>query len=184
MAFAIVASNLARTGSMSCLNCQFGVVGLSNVEFEGPLSMVGCRFSDDTRFIDTHFRAGANFTGSVFAERPFFRVMHATRPVSFYHATFAKGADLSSASFDDLSLSDIRVEDGSLTLYRSEVFGTLRLMATLQRDPQPLGRELELSATNIGYLVISAGDQRNRGEYTGPARGNRVLLGRISQRRD
>lgn len=166
----VATSIVVLTGSLSCLNCEFGVVGLSNVEFEGPLSMVGCRFAGDTRFIDTHFRAGANFTRSVFAERPFFRVMHATRPVSFYHATFAKGADLSSASFDDLSLSDIRVEDGSLTLYRSEVLGTLRLMATLQRDPQPLGRELEFSATHIGYLVISAGDQRNRGEYTGPAR--------------
>jgi len=161
---------ISVTGSLSCLNCEFGVIGLSNVEFDGPLSMVGCRFTGDTRFIDTHFRAGANFSGSVFSERPFFRVMHATRPVSFYHATFAKGGDLSSASFDGLSLSDIRVEDGSLTLYRSEITGTLRLMATLQRDPQPLGRELELSATHIGYLVISAGDQRNVGEYTGPAR--------------
>jgi uncharacterized protein YjbI with pentapeptide repeats len=161
---------ISLTGSLSCLNCEFGVVGLSNVEFDGPMSMVGGRFTGDTRFIDTHFRAGANFSATVFSERPFFRVMHATRPVSFYHATFAKGGDLSSASFDELSLSDIRVEDGSLTLYRSEVLGTLRLMATLQRDPQPLGRELELSATHIGYLVISAGDQRNRGEYTGPAR--------------
>jgi uncharacterized protein YjbI with pentapeptide repeats len=166
----VASSILSLTGSLSCLNCEFGVVGLSNVEFDGPLNMVGCRFTGDTRFIDTHFRAGANFTGSVFAERPFFRVMHATRPVSFYHATFAKGGDLSSASFDDLSLSDIRVEDGSLTLYRSEITGTLRLMATLQRDPQPLGRELELSATHIAALVISAGDQRNRSEYTGPAR--------------
>ncbi len=71
-----------------------------------------------------------------------------------------------------MSLSDIRVEDGSLTLYRSEVTGTLRLMATLQRDPQPLGRELELSSTHIAALVISAGDQRNRGEYTGRRGGN------------
>jgi len=166
----VATSIVSLTGSLSCLNCEFGIVGLSNVEFDGPLSMVGCRITGDTRFIDTHFRAGANFSGSVFSERPFFRVMHATRPVSFYHATFAKGGDLSSATFDDLSLSDIRVEDGSLTLYRSEILGSLRLMATLQRDPQPLGRELELSATHIGYLVISAGDQRNRGEYTGPAR--------------
>jgi uncharacterized protein YjbI with pentapeptide repeats len=166
----VASSIVSLTGSLSCLNCEFGIVGLSNVEFDGPLSMVGCRFTGDTRFIDTHFRAGANFSGSVFSERPFFRVMHATRPVSFYHATFAKGGDLSSASFDDLSLSDIRIEDGSLTLYRSEVTGTLRLMATLQRDPQPLGREVELSSTHIGYLVISSGDQRNRGEYTGPAR--------------
>jgi uncharacterized protein YjbI with pentapeptide repeats len=166
----VASSIVSLTGSLSCLNCEFGVVGLSNVEFHGPLSMVGCRFTGDTRFIDTHFRAGANFSGSVFSERPFFRVMHATRPVSFYHATFAKGGDLSSASFDDLSISDIRVEDGSLTLYRSEVTGTLRLMATLQRDTQPLGREFELSSTHIAYLVISAGDQRNRGEYTGPAR--------------
>jgi uncharacterized protein YjbI with pentapeptide repeats len=166
----IASSIVSLTGSLSCLNCEFGVVGLSNVEFDGPLSMVGCRFTGDTRFIDTNVRAGANFSGSAFSERPFFRVMHATRPMSFYHATFAKGGDLSSASFDDLSLSDIRVEDGSLTFYRSEVTGTLRLIATLQRDPQPLGRELELSSTHIATLVISAGDQRNRGEYTGPAR--------------
>jgi uncharacterized protein YjbI with pentapeptide repeats len=166
-----VATNLVRlTGSLSFLNCQFDAVGLSNAEFDGPLAMVGCRFAGDTRFIDTHFRFGANFTGSIFNLRPFFRVAQATRPVSFYHATFAKGADLSSANFDDLSLSDIRVEDGSLTLYRSEVKGTLRLMATLQREPQPLGRELELSGTQIASLVISAGDQRNRGEHTGPAR--------------
>lgn len=78
---------------------------------------------------------------------------HATKPVSFYHADFLKGADLSSASFDDLSLSDIRVEDGSLTLYRSEVTGSLRLIATLQRDPQPLGRELEFSEARFGSLV-------------------------------
>ena len=158
------------TGAVSCLNCQFGVVGLSNVEFDGPLAMVGCRFAADTRFIDAHLRGGANFSGCVFSEKPFFRVAHAIRPVSFYHADFLKGADLSSATFDDLSLSDIRVEDGSLTLYRSEVTGTLRLIATLQREPQPLGRELEFSAARFGGLVISAGSRLNRGEYTGPAR--------------
>jgi uncharacterized protein YjbI with pentapeptide repeats len=166
----VVTSAVRFTGVLLYLNCQFGVVELSNVEFDGPLAMIGCQFTGDTRFIDTYFRFGANFTGSIFSERPFFRVAHATKPLSFYHATFAKGADLSSANFDDLSLSDVRVEDGSLTFYRSEITGTLRLMTTLQRDPQPLGRELELSATHIGCLVISAGDQRNRAEYTGPAR--------------
>jgi uncharacterized protein YjbI with pentapeptide repeats len=166
----LVATTLVNlTGSVSCLSCRFGVVGLSNIEFDGPLSMVGCRFEGDTRFIDTHFRRGANFSGSVFSEKPFFRVSHATRSMSFCHATFAKGADLSSASFDDLSLSDIRVDEGGLTLYRSEVTGTLRIIATLQREPQPMGRELEFSAAQIASLVISAGDQRNRGEHTGPA---------------
>ena len=158
------------TGALSFLNCRFGPVGLSNVEFAGPLSMVGCHFTADTRFIDMHFRTGANFTGCVFSERPFFRASRASRPVSFYHATFRKGADLSSATFDDLSLSDIAIEDGSLTLYRSEITGTLRVMATLQRDPQRLGSELQFSATQIGCLIISAGDQRNTGEHTGPAR--------------
>jgi hypothetical protein len=43
------------------------------------------------------------------------------------------------------------------------------MIATLQREPQPMGRELEFSAAQIASLVISAGDQRNRGEYTGPA---------------
>jgi len=166
----LVATSLVQiTGALSCLNCEFGVVGLSNAAFDGPLNMVGCRFEGDTRFIDAHFRAGANFSGSVFSEKPFFRVAHATKPVSFYHATFARGADLSSATFDDLSLSDIRVEDGGLTLYRSEITGTLRMIATLQREPQPMGRELEFSAAQIASLVISAGDQRNGGEHTGPA---------------
>jgi hypothetical protein len=166
----LVATSLVQiSGSLSCLNCQFGVVGLSNAAFDGPLNMVGCRFEGDTRFIDTYFRGGANFSASVFSEKPFFRVAHATKPMSFYHATFAKGGDLSSASFDDLSLSDIRVEDGGLTLYRSEITGTLRMIATLQREPQPMGRELEFSASQIASLVISAGDQRNRGEHTGPA---------------
>ena len=91
IAGSFVASRIiSLTGSLSCLNCEFGVVGFSNVEFDGPLSMVGCRFTGDTRFIDTHFRAGANFSGSVFSEKPFFRVAHATKPMSFYHATFAK----------------------------------------------------------------------------------------------
>jgi uncharacterized protein YjbI with pentapeptide repeats len=170
LAGSLVATGLVRLiGSLSCLNCQFGVVGLSNATFDGSLSMVGCRFEGDTRFIDTHFRAGANFSGSVFSEKPFFRVAQATKPMSFYHADFLKGADLSSATFDDLSLSDIRVEDGGLTLYRSEITGTLRMIATLQREPQPMGGELEFSATQIASLVISAGDQRNRGEHTGPA---------------
>ena len=39
----IVSSIVSLTGSLSCLNCEFGVAGLSNVEFDGPLSMVGCR---------------------------------------------------------------------------------------------------------------------------------------------
>jgi hypothetical protein len=69
IAGSFVASRIiSLTGSLSCLNCEFGVVGFSNVEFDGPLSMVGC----------------------VFSEKPFFRVAHATKPMSFYHATFAK----------------------------------------------------------------------------------------------
>ena len=54
----VASSIVSLTGSLSCLNCELGVVGLSNVEFDGPLSMVGCRFTGDTRFIDTHSRAG------------------------------------------------------------------------------------------------------------------------------
>ena len=138
--------------------------------------MVGCRFSDDTRFIDTHFRAGANFTGSVFAERPFFRVMHADQARELLSRDLRQGRRPFQCQLRRFVPLRHQGRGRQPTLYRSEVFGTLRLMATLQRDPQPLGRELELSATNIGYLVISAGDQRNRGEYTGPARGNRVLL--------
>lgn len=167
----IVATGMVQvTGAMSFLNCRFGVVGLSNVEFAGLLSMMGCQFRADTRFIDMDFRTGANFTACIFSERPFFRASCASKSVSFYHATFLKGADLSSAIFDDLSLSDVAVQDGSMTLYRSEITGSLRWMATLQRDPQPLGNEWNFSATQIGCLTVSAGDRNNRGEYTGPAR--------------
>lgn len=167
----VVATGMVSVaGAMSFLNCRFGAVGLSNVEFAGPLGMVGCQFTSDTRFIGMDFRAGANFTACVFSERPFFRASRAGRPVSFYHATFLKGADLSSAIFDDLSLSDGDVRDGSVTLYRSEITGTLRWMATLQRDPQSLGNEWDFSSAQIGCLIVSAGDRNNRGEYTGPAR--------------
>jgi uncharacterized protein YjbI with pentapeptide repeats len=165
-----VASNpVSVMSAVSFLNCQFNVVGLSNVEFNRPLSMVNCQFAADTRFIYTHFRGGSNFSASTFNEKPFFRAAQAARPMSLYHSTFLKGADLSNANFDDLSLSDVAVREGSIVLYKSEITGTLRLMATLQRDPQPLGSEWDLSNTQIGRLVISAGDRLNQREQTGPA---------------
>jgi len=160
---------VSLTGAVSFLNCQFDGVNLSGVEFTGSIGMVGCRFTADTRFIGTEFDGGANFSGCIFSEKVFFRMARASKPVSLYYATFHKGADLSSALFDDLSLSDVAVPTGSVTLYRSEIRGTLRWMVTLQREPQPLGSEWELSATRIAYLVISAGERQNSGEYTGPA---------------
>jgi hypothetical protein len=158
-------------GSLSCVGCEFIDVGLSSVDFSGPLRFVGCRFRGDARFIETLFREGANFSASSFARRPFFRIARAGGPVSFYHATFEGGADISSAVFyGDLSLSDIAVLSGSVTLHQSQVRGTVRLMATLQRDPQPLGNEIDFSASTLEALVISSGDRRNLSEYTGSAR--------------
>ena len=81
------------------------------------------------------------------------------------------------------SRPDIRVEDGGLTLYGSEITGTRRMIATLQREPQPMGRELEFSAAQIASLVISPGDQRNRGEHTGPAQWDPQCLSQKGYRR-
>jgi hypothetical protein len=158
---------------MSFIGCRFDAVGLSNVALIGPLRMVGCEFAADARFIGTRFGAGANFSGSEFGEKPFFRMVRAPRPVSFYHATFRQGADLSGSTFEDLSLSDVAVHDGSVTLHGSQITGTVRLMVTLQREPQPMGREWDLSGTDIRRLVVSAGDWRDP-NHTGPALWNRV----------
>jgi uncharacterized protein YjbI with pentapeptide repeats len=154
--------------AMSFIACRLDEVGLSNVDFTGPLRMVGCAFTADARFIDTRFGAGANFSWSEFSEKPFFRMIRTSRPVSFYHATFRNGADLSGSTFDDLSVSDVAVHDGSVTLHGSRVTGTVGLMVTLQREPQPMGREWDLSSADIERLVVSAGDWRDP-NHTGPA---------------
>jgi hypothetical protein len=81
------------------------------------------------------------------------------------------GADLSSAHFAaDLSLSDVAVQSGAMALYGSEIGGVLRLITTLQRNPQQLGDAVDLTKARIKSLVISSGDRKNRGEYTGPPR--------------
>src|SRR5262249_15758679 len=99
-----------------------------------------------------------------------FRIAEATGAVSFHHATFLKGADLSNARFlGDLSLSDVAVRDGGMSPYRSEITGTLRMMATLERVPQPLRADCDLAGAKIDSLVISGGDHRNPRENTGPA---------------
>lgn len=167
----IASKSISLPGGVAFLSCRFSDVGLSDVDFIGPLSFINCRFEGDTRFIGTHFRQGANFTGSTFAEKPFFRAVRAGQTLSFYYVDFEKGADFSSAKFDgDLSLSDIAIESGSLTFCLSKLKATTRLMATLQRIPQRLGDEIDFSKAELGSLVISSGDRRNRGEQTGPSR--------------
>ena len=124
---------------MSITDCRFGAVGLSNARFTRLFQAVSCEFASDTRFIDTAFDEGADFSGSTFSQKPFFRIARAGRAVSFYYCRFSRGADFSSTRFDgDLSLSDIALETGILIFNRAEIGGTVRLMVTLQRDPQIL----------------------------------------------
>lgn len=159
------------SGIVLLQECLFEDVGLSNAHFTQFFQAVNCEFGRDTRFIETNFGAGADFSLSRFREKPFFRMAQAGGALSFYHCNFIKGADLSSGRFGgDLSISDIAVESGTVTFYGSEIKGTLRFVATLQRDPQPTGDAIELSEARIGALVISAGDRQNPGEYTGPPR--------------
>ncbi len=170
----LIASRVVTlSGAVLLTECTFDVVGLSNAHFTRLFQAVGCEFASDTRFIETNFAAGADFSLSHFREKPFFRVARAGRALSFYHCNFSKGADLSSGRFHgDVSIADVAVESGTLTFYGSEISGILRLMATLQRDPQPLGDAIDFSTARIGRLVISSGDRQNRVEYTGPARWN------------
>ena len=169
----IASKVVTMSGTIQLTECTFDVVGLSNAHFTQFFQAVGCEFAGDTRFIETNFAAGADFSLSRFREKPFFRVALAGRALSFYHCDFSKGADMSSGRFSsDLSIADVAVESGTLTFYGSEIGGTLRLVATLQRDPQSMGDAIDFSAARIGNLVISSGDRQNRGEYTGPARWN------------
>ncbi len=157
-------------GWVSFLNCKFGGVGLSTASFNGPFCMSGCEFRGDSRFTDARFNHGANFSRCTFNEKASFRIAETEGAVSFHHATFLKGADLSNARFQgDLSLSDVAVWEGGTSLYGSEITGTLRMMATLERVPQPLGSEWDLSGARINSLVISGGDRGNPRENTGPA---------------
>jgi nucleoside phosphorylase/uncharacterized protein YjbI with pentapeptide repeats len=157
-------------GWVSFLNCTFGGVGLSTASFTGSFRMSGGEFRGDSRFTGARFTSGANFSRCTFHEKASFRIAEAHGAVSFHHATFLKGADLSNAYFEgDLSMSDVAVREGGMSLYRSEVTGTLRVMATLERLPQPLGEEWDLSGARIGTLVISGGDSGNPRENTGPA---------------
>lgn len=157
-------------GWVSFLNCKFGRVGLSTASFNGPFCMSGCEFRGDSRFTDARFNGGANFSGCTFHEKASFRIAETKGAVSFHRATFLKGADLSNARFQgDLSLSDVAVLDGGISLYGTEINGTLRMMATLERVPQPLGGEWDLSGARIDSLVISGGDRGNPRENTGPA---------------
>jgi uncharacterized protein YjbI with pentapeptide repeats len=132
--------------------------------------MSGCEFRGDSRFTDARFNEGANFSRCTFHEKASFRIAETNGAASFHHATFLKGADLSNARFQgDLSLSDVAVREGGISLYRSEITGALRMMATLERAPQPLGGEWDLSGARIDSLVISGGDRANPRENTGPA---------------
>lgn len=125
----------------------------------------------DTRFIETAFDGGADFSISTFREKPFFRIMVANHALSLYYCNFSKGADFSgSRILGDLSISDIALTSGTLTFHRAFIGGTARLMVTLQRDPQLFGGSFDFSNATIGGLVISSGDRENRGEYTGPPR--------------
>jgi len=167
----LASREVCMTGAVSWENCHFQQVGFSSATFGGSVRFVNSQFTGDARFIETTFRRGANFSGCTFAGKPFFRSARVGGALSFYHASFGHGPDLSNLRVDgDLSLSDVALNAGSLTLQRSQVGGTLRLMTTLQREPQPLGNEVDLSQTTLGALIIGAGDRRNEVEQTGPAR--------------
>jgi len=127
-----------------------------------------CEFGGDTRFIDTHFGAGANFTGCNFREKPFFRVARA------YQA---------SASIIQRSTREPNCPAPRLTTYRfrpsrtggesdtvsAQVTGTSNSMATLQRTRNRWQRTGALPRTN-GCLVISSGIDITQ-EYTDPLGG-------------
>jgi hypothetical protein len=165
------AAQMRFAGPISFASCRFGPVGFSLGEFAAPFQAVRCDFAGDTRFIGTEFQAGADFSGSHFAEKPYFRIARAAKPVSFYAATFEKGADFSSTFFtSDLSISNLAVLSGSLPFYKSEIKGDTKLIATLERDQQPLGDEIDFSAAKLHSLIVSAGDPHGESEQTGPAR--------------
>ena len=159
------------SGVVSITGSQFAAVGLSSVRFTRPFEAVGCQFLSDTRFIETAFDGGADFSICSFHEKPFFRIMTADYALSLYYCNFSKGADFSgSRVLGDLSISDIALTSGTLTFHRASIGGTARLMVTLQRDPQVFGGNIDFSNSTIGGLVISSGDRENRSEYTGPPR--------------
>ena len=159
------------SGVVSITGSQFAAVGLSSVRFTRPFEAVGCQFLSDTRFIETAFDGGADFSICSFHEKPFVRIMTADYALSLYYCNFSKGADFSgSRVLGDLSISDIALTSGTLTFHRASIGGTARLMVTLQRDPQVFGGSIDFSNATIGDLVISSGDRENRSEYTGPPR--------------
>jgi hypothetical protein len=167
---AFYASNpVTVSGAVSVTASQFAAVGLSSVRFTKPFEAVGCQFLSDTRFIQTAFDGGADFSLSSFQEKPFFRIMTADYALSMYYCNFSKGADFSGSRINgDLSISDIELKSGILTFHRASIGGIARFMVTLQRDPQVFGGSIDFSNATLGGLVISSGDRENRGEYTGP----------------
>lgn len=125
-------SPVTVSGTVSITGSQFAGVGLSSARFTRPFEAVGCQFLSDTRFIETAFDAGADFSISSFREKPFFRIMSAKHAFSAYYCNFAKGADFSGIRIlGDLSISHIALTSGTLTFHRASIDGTARLMATL-----------------------------------------------------
>ena len=157
------------TGRFSAFGSRFAGVGFSNVLFHESFEAIGCHFTGDTRFIETELAQGADFSLSVFERKPFFRIAQLYKALSLYHCDFFAGGDFSALRIaGDLSISDIHLRAGTLTFRQSAVTGATRLMVTLQRDAQPFGGAVDLSNTQLGSLIVSAGDRNNRGEYTGP----------------
>ena len=81
------------------------------------------------------------------------------------------GADCSGLWVEnDLSISDIRLANDTLTFRQAEIGESVRFMVTLQRDAQEFKGSVDFSNAKLGELVIRSGDRSNYGEYTGPPR--------------
>jgi len=149
---------IAFRGRVSFTDCIFRDVGLSGAQFSELVKWFGCSFTGDTRFIESEFLGGADFTLSTFQHKAFFRASHFDGGTSFYYSSFREGADLSEAVYlGDLSFSDVDFSNGDITFFNSIFHGATYLVSSLQRDARLDGEELDFSDCTIMKIIVSSG---------------------------
>ena len=164
---ALAGSGVTFHGDVSFIGCDLGNVNFSTARFLGKADFSSSLFLGDTRFILSEFARGADFSGTTFKSRVWFRLGRFHQPTSFYYSTFEDGADISSVvfekdvSFADFSFAKPEAVSGvkpDVTFFGSAFGQRALFISSLQRPIAPLGSEISFQQAQIKDLILSSGD--------------------------